>query len=1014
MLRYNNQANHAYFDHIQLIKDVAQTCTYDNEGNPISVKANAEQKAGLDYYDNNDLKSYTDAAGNKTQYSYDSNRNLKVTTSPRGVKTENTYSSSTKNITAVETKNASNELVIKTGFGYNSAAGNINAGSYVTSVSDEHGNTSTAAYDYARGRMTSQTDANGYTSTYSYVSNNDDRIKSVTAPDTRTKAEYTYTGNRLSSILFGSGGLDENYSFTYDSFGNRNVTKVNNAILSTNTYAKNGALQKIVYYNKVNHNDNNNNDDNAADHTLLYFYDKWGNTNLVKSTKDGDTVQKSLYSWGYDSTGTTVYHRDAENNTKYLYTYDSLGRLIRQDLQTNDTFEHKGSTEFTYDIRNNLTKLTNEAGGRTVTQQYSYSAVSGVDGTAAYAKDNLPTRYKISGTRYVDYTYDTLNRLNKKALALNNTTLCTNYVYYTSHRNTSGSTLYRTHQLAYEIIGDNAFKYSYDDAGNITAVQKGIRTGGNDSNTAGSYTAYTSYKYNNLNELKRENNTAISKTYTWSYDRLGNIKERREYTYSTADTLSTPTKTVTYRYGNDNKSGWDRLLTDVNLDGSYDDNGNPSYSPDEKITYNGIGNPVTYLGASLTWFGRQLKSYKKSGTTINYKYDADGLRASKTVGSNKTTYQYLNGQLVYENRNGTDIFYYYDSYGHLTAIKYYEDGGTTATMLYVATNSFGDVIGLYSGTGSLLVKYEYDAWGNIISETNASGGTLSSTAQGYSDMCAIRYRGYYYDKDTGLYYLQSRYYNPEVGRFLNADSQLNSQSGVLGYNVFAYCQNNPVMFSDSTGHIAFLAITGAIGAVAGGIAGGIIAAKQGKSVLAGIGIGAAAGGLIGLGAGAAAGALLAGSATASTAAVLAGGSGLVAAVSTGGLGAGASYIANNVSQAGNNTAPVAQTAVSKMADVVAKGKAGEALSGITKNTAHISSLTGTASYRIPDGLDTGMRILSEVKNYSGTLSYTNQLKDFVMWSQANGYKMQLYTNAPLTGPLLQLVDSDIIQLFPLG
>jgi len=137
-------------------------------------------------------------------------------------------------------------------------------------------------------------------------------------------------------------------------------------------------------------------------------------------------------------------------------------------------------------------------------------------------------------------------------------------------------------------------------------------------------------------------------------------------------------------------------------------------------------------------------------------------------------------------------------------------------------------------------------------------------------------------------------------------------------------------------------------------------------------------------------------------------------VTTGGLGAGAAYVANNVSQTANNLAPAAQTTVSKMQDVATKGIVGETLSGITKNTTRIPSLTGTAAYRIPDGLDTGMKILSEVKNYSGILSYTNQLKDFVMWSQANNYQMHLYTNARLTGPLQQVVDSGIIQLFPLG
>ena len=220
--------------------------------------------------------------------------------------------------------------------------------------------------------------------------------------------------------------------------------------------------------------------------------------------------------------------------------------------------------------------------------------------------------------------------------------------------------------------------------------------------------------------------------------------------------------------------------------------------------------------------------------------------------------------------------------------------------------------------------------------------------------------------------------------------------------------------TDTTGNLPFFAITAAIGAVVGAVVGGVVAAKNGGNVWAGVGIGAAAGALIGTGAGMAAGAALAGSITATTGAVMAGGSTLVATVGTGGLGAGATYIANNLSQAANNLAPAAQTAASKMQEVATKGKAGEALSGLAKNTSHIPSLTGTASYRIPDGLDAGMRILSEVKNYSGTLSYTNQLKDFVMWSQANGYQMHLYTNATLTGPLQQVVDSGIIQLFPLG
>lgn len=135
----------------------------------------------------------------------------------------------------------------------------------------------------------------------------------------------------------------------------------------------------------------------------------------------------------------------------------------------------------------------------------------------------------------------------------------------------------------------------------------------------------------------------------------------------------------------------------------------------------------------------------------------------------------------------------------------------------------------------------------------------------------IRYRGYYQDFETGFYYLQSRYYDPAVRRFINADSVL-SQGTILGNNLFAYCLNNPVNLADETGNLPFFAITAAIGAVVGAVVGGVVAAKNGGNIWAGIGIGAATGALIGAGAGMATGAVLAGSITATTGAVVSGNS----------------------------------------------------------------------------------------------------------------------------------------------
>ena len=320
-------------------------------------------------------------------------------------------------------------------------------------------------------------------------------------------------------------------------------------------------------------------------------------------------------------------------------------------------------------------------------------------------------------------------------------------------------------------------------------------------------------------------------------------------------------------------------------------------------------------------------------------------------------------------------------------------------------NLQGDITGIYNSSTELIVEYTYsDAWGAGVTVS----GSAASTIGMYN---SFRYRGYYYDTESGLYYLNSRYYDPVACRFINADSLLNPYSGNQGYNLYSYCGNNPIMFCDPTGNIAFFVITALAGAVIGGIVGGIVAANNGGNVWAGIGIGAGAGALIGTGAGMAAGAALAGSLTASTGAVAAGGSALVGTIGSGGLSSGLSYIANNVSHALNGSSSVAQAGAGKMRYAFEKGKAGELASGLVKNTKHIPSLTGTASYRIPDGLTDAF--LAEVKNYSGTLSYTNQLKDFVLYSQSNGLEMHSYTNAHLTGPLQQAVDSGLIQVFPL-
>ena len=232
----------------------------------------------------------------------------------------------------------------------------------------------------------------------------------------------------------------------------------------------------------------------------------------------------------------------------------------------------------------------------------------------------------------------------------------------------------------------------------------------------------------------------------------------------------------------------------------------------------------------------------------------------------------------------------------------YDENGAPYGMInngelyYYALNVQGDVVSIVDIGGTEIVKYRYNAWGETVSIKGTGANTIGL-------FNPIRYRSYYFDAETGFYYLQSRYYDPEVYRFINADSLL-SQGSVLGNNMFAYCLNNPVNMADTTGQLPFFLVTAAIGAVAGAIIGGVVAAKNGGNVWAGIGIGAAAGGLAGAGLGAAAGVVLAGSATASTAAVVSGAGMIATAVSTGGAGAGLALVADNISRTVNNVGTV--------------------------------------------------------------------------------------------------------------
>ena len=181
---------------------------------------------------------------------------------------------------------------------------------------------------------------------------------------------------------------------------------------------------------------------------------------------------------------------------------------------------------------------------------------------------------------------------------------------------------------------------------------------------------------------------------------------------------------------------------------------------------------------------------------IEFTYDVDGLRTSKTIPNVglEHKYYYVGDRLQYETLGGSSaLWYFYDADGNPSGIRYKGHNGTVNDYYFVC-NWRGDVIQIYNASGVLVGSYDYDAWGNV------TENATSADTQGITETNPIRYRGYYYDTETRLYYLKSRYYDPAVKRFLNADGLISTGIEDVCKNMFAYCKNDPVNMADSSGN----------------------------------------------------------------------------------------------------------------------------------------------------------------------------------------------------------------------
>ena len=531
------------------------------------------------------------------------------------------------------------------------------------------------------------------------------------------------------------------YNFTYDSWGNQTGVKVGSQSLVTYSYGtgtNHNKLNSITYGNGQ---------------AITYQYDAKQNITGIKYS--GDSAWRFTYT--YDRQGNVKTATDNIAGTKATLDGDRMEvrKLSDNSLVYSSVTADDGSVTETA-FGKTYTRKTNDDSYTQSTGQTVKSGTVTSPGTATALSEK---------TDYFGRT------LEKSVLAKNGTAVTggvsTSYEYKSA---SAAQTSDRVNILRNAIkTGANTsatkdFSYTYDGNGNIKTVHQV-------NNDGGSTLLYT-YHYDAANQLTRVDDKVQDLTVVYVYNEGGNLVSRTNYKYTTGTPLLLK-RTWLYTYD----STWKDQL---------------AYYDAKRIQYDTVGNPTSYNGWAFTWeAGRQLASMSKSGTDVAYQYNADGLRTKKTVTQSgaSTVYEYLwnESKLVGQKVGNDAVRILYDANDEPVGFTVND----TASYYYVK-NLQGDVLAIVDKTGAEKVSYVYDAYGQIVSMTGDA--TLQK-------LNPCTYRGYYYDAETGLYYLQSRYYNPEWGRFINADKTevLNITNNVKQANLYIYAENNPINYIDSSG-----------------------------------------------------------------------------------------------------------------------------------------------------------------------------------------------------------------------
>jgi len=676
-------------------------------------------------------------------------------------------------------------LLNTTTYGYN-ATGKL------TSVTDPMIHTRTFAYDDA-GRRTSTTDAVSRTTTHGYDAAN--RLTSTTAPGSFTTSYAYDAAGHLTSTARPGGGVTTS---TYDARGL--TLTATDPLRQPNGAAESGSQCGTAGTGNGADDDadtkvddgcpstKNAYDDagrristtDALGRTTSYGYDDVGRTLSMTDALSG------IASFVYDAAGqqTSMTNPRAKTTT---YTYDSVGNQLTQTDPLNRTLTN------TYNLSSELTKTTDARG---VVVDYAYNLAGALTsetfngGSVAYTYDDAGRRTTMTdGTGTTTWNYDAASRLTSVWSPQGNIS----YTYNNANdRLTMTQPTNRTVTSAYDattgrlssitdwqsrVIG---FTYNAD----------GLRTG-----IARPNSVSTTMAYDAANQLTSETHTGPGgtlKSFSYTYDAVGNRKSvttpagTETYVLDALNRITSATYTngdlVEYTYDADGNRLTKKLNGVSQNTYTYDNADQMTSDGSTSYTYDANGNMTAAGSNTYGWdYANRMTSAAIGGTTTTYTYAGDDVRARKTVGAATTNYLW-DRQAGLERLvdDGTN------AYLHSGSILGQVNGSNQAS--YTLGDAVNSVRGLTDGTGALTGSADYDAFGGV----RATSGTSS----------VFGFTGEQADAETGFTYLRARYVNTSLGRFLSIDTVQPNAPGTQGYNLYTYVANNPVTWSDPTGHQA--------------------------------------------------------------------------------------------------------------------------------------------------------------------------------------------------------------------